>query len=163
MANKIYTAIETALLFADSAQTPAATLTLSALASGAGRISARYDRGAGSHAAWYEWRLNWSLSGTNVVGATVEVYAATSDGTYMDGVLGTSDAALVTGKRNNLKLAGLGVVDQVTTNVVMTASGYIWIAQRYISLGIWNATTLAFQTSTSLHQLYLTPIPDEIQ
>ena len=163
MANKIYTAIETALLFADAAQAEDATLTLSALGSGVGRVSARFDRGAGSHAGLYEWRLNWSLTGTNVVAATVEIYLASSDGTNPDGQIGTADAALATDKRKNLKLAGLAIVDQTTTNTVMTASGYIWVPSRYISMAVWNATTLAFQTSTSLHQLYLTPVPDEIQ
>ena len=163
MANKIYTAIETAILFADAAQAEDATMTLSALGSGAGRYSARFDRGAGSHAALYEWILNFSLTGTNVVGAQVEIYVVRSDGTNVDGALGTTDAALVTGKRNNLLFAGLAIVDQVTTNVVMTARGYVWVPSRYISMGIWNATTLAFQTSTTLHQLYMIPVPDEVQ
>lgn len=163
MANKIYVNPETAILFADSAQAEDATMTLSALASGAGRYSARYDRGAGARAALYEWILNFSLTGTNVVGAQVEVYVVRSDGTYADGALGTTDAALVTGKRNNLLFAGLAIVDQVTTNTVMTARGYVWVPSRYISMGIWNATTLAFQTTTSLHQLYMVPVPDEVQ
>ena len=163
MANLVYSAIEAALLFADSAQVEDATLTLSALASGAGRYSARFDRGTGSHANLYKWLLNFSLTGTNIVGATVEIYWGESDGTYADGGLGTTDAALATDKRKNLHLAGLAIVDQTTTNTVMTASGYLWTTSRYITMAVWNATTLAFQTSTSLHQLFLIPVPDEIQ
>ena len=163
MANKVYVNPETALLFADAAQTEDATLTLSALASGAGRYSARFDRGAGARAALYEWLLNFSLTGTNVVAAQVEVYVVRSDGTYADGALGTADAALVTGKRNNLLFAGLAIVDQVTTNTVMSARGYVWLPTRYFSMAVWNATTLPFQTTTTLHQLYMTPVPDEIQ
>jgi hypothetical protein len=161
--SRIYTVRETAILFADSAQTEDATLTLSALASGAGRVSARYDRGAGAIASLYEWRLNWSLSGTNVLLAAAEIWIFTSDGTNADGIVGTADAALATGQRNAGKLAGLALVTQTTTNTVMTSSGYVWIPSRYVSMGVWNATTLAFQTSTSLHQLYLIPVPDEAQ
>lgn len=163
MASKLYTAIETGILFADSAQAEDATLTLSALASLAGRVSARYDRGSGSHAALYEWRLHCSLTGTNVVGATIEIYAFPSDGTNPDGEIGTSDAALATDKRNNGKFCGLLIVDQTTTNVIMTASGLIYVPQRYISMGIWNATTLPLTTSTSAHGLTLTPVPWETQ
>lgn len=164
MPSKIYTAWETPILFADSAQTEDATLTLSALASGAGRISAQYDRGAGSIAAWYEWFLVWSLTGTNVLGAVVEVYlAATQVSARVPGGVGTADAAFTTGKRNNLALAGFALVDQVTTNTVMYARGTVWVPGRYVSMGAWNGTTLPFQTSTTLHQLYLTPLADEIQ
>lgn len=161
--SKQYTVLETPLKFADSAQTPDATFTLSALATGAGRISARYDRGAGAHAALYEWRCTITLTGTNVVGETVEWYIATSDGTNPDGQVGTADAALTTAKRNNLKLIGLTIVDQTASNTAMTASGWVWLPSRYLSLGTWNGTTLPFQTSTSAHTCLLTPQPLEQQ
>lgn len=161
--SRIYTVRETAILFADSAQTPDATLTMSALASGAGRVSARYDRGAGAIATVYEWRLVWSLTGTNILNAAAEIWVFPSNGTNADGVVGTADAALTTGQRNAGKPAGLALVTQTATNTVMVSSQYIWVPSRYISLGVWNATTLAFQTSTSLHQLYLVPVPDAAQ
>ena len=161
--NKIYVNPETAITFADSAQSPSATLTFSALASGAGRISAQFDRGAGAIAMCYVWRATNSLSGTNVVGAAIEYFLATSDGTNIDGQVGTSDAALASDKRNNLKFLGLLIVDQTTTNTNMTASGTVCTSSRYLSIGVWNATTLAFQTSTSAHKFSLTPIPMEIQ
>jgi hypothetical protein len=163
MPSKLYTALETALLFADSAQTEDATMTLSALAAGAGRVSARYDRGAGSHAALYEWRIRWALTGTNVVGAALELFAFTSDGTNADGVIGTADAALASSLRDTTTPMGLAVVYQTTTNTVMVRSGYVYIAARYVSLGLWNATTLPLQTSTSVHGITLTPIPWESQ
>ena len=163
MSNLVYSAIETAILFADSAQAEDEILTMSALASGAGQYSARYTRSGNSHAGLYKWLLNFSLTGTNIVGATVEVYWGESDGTYADGGLGTTTAALATDKRKNLHLAGLAIVDQTTTNVVMTASGFFWTPSHNITMAVWNATTLNFQTSTSLHQFYVIPVPDEIQ
>lgn len=164
-ASKQYTTPETPIKFADSAQTPQAVFTLSALASGTGRVSDRYDRGAGAHAALYEWRCTISLTGTNAVDATIEWYLATSDGTNADGQLGTTDATIATGssKRNNLKVLGLTVVDQTTTNTSMTASGWTYIPSRYIAFVVWNGTTLPFQTSTTAHTCTLTPVPMESQ
>jgi hypothetical protein len=161
--SKQYVIPETAITLGDSAQTPSAVITLTALAAGAGRLSAQVDRGAGAHAGVYKWRCTVSLNGTNVVGDTVELYLATSDGTNVDGEVGTADAALATAKRNNLLLMGLLIVDQVTTNTVMTASGSVFVPDRYFSLGLWNATSLPFQTSTSAHKCSLTPMPFEQQ
>jgi hypothetical protein len=161
--NKIYLASETPLLFADAAQTPTRQLTLTALAQNTGRVSAQHDRGATSGARLYEWRLRCSLTGTNVVGATIELYAFTSDGTNVDGEVGTADAALTTDKRNNGKPLGLLIVDQTTTNVIMSASGVVLVTARYFSLGVWNATTLPLTTGTSLHRVTMTPLVWEIQ
>jgi hypothetical protein len=163
MPSALYLARGTPLLFADSAQAEDAILTLSALATVTGRVSARYDRGAGSLPGLFEWRLHCSLTGTNVVGAAIEVYCFTSDGTNVDGEVGTADAAFATDKRNNARPCGILAVDQVTTNVVMTASGIVLIPTRYFSMGIWNATTLPFTTSTSGHGLVMTPMYWETQ
>ena len=161
--SKQYVNPETAITFGDSAQSPSATMALTGLVSGAGRVSARFDRGAGAHAAEYEWRCTITLTGTNVVDATVEVYISSSDGTDPDGEVGTADAALTTSKRKNLKFIGVVVVDQTATNTNMTGSGLVWIPSRYMSLGLWNATTLPFQTSTTANHCSLTPMPNEIQ
>lgn len=163
MANKIYVNPETAITFADSAQSPSAIITFSALASGAGRISAQYDRGASARAAWYKWRFTCQLTGTNVVGAVIDLFLATSDGTNIDGEVGTSDAALTTDKRRNLLPIGSLTVDQTTSNTTMTASGLLYVPDRYLSLGVWNGTTLAFKTDTAVHKFSLTPMPPEIQ
>src|SRR5262249_35170190 len=69
-----YTLPGTAVTFADSFQTPTAQLTLSALASGAGRYSNRYDKGAGAQPALWQIACHLQLTGTNIVGATVEIY-----------------------------------------------------------------------------------------
>lgn len=161
--NKIYSTSETAITFGDSAQTPSATITLSALASGAGRISARYDRGAGAHAAIYKWRCSFQWTGTNVVGEGAEVYISTSDGTNPDSELGTADAALVTAKRNNLLYIGSVVADQTTTATTTTGSGLVYVPDRYFATAVWNAASIAFVTSTSVHHCSFIPWPQEIQ
>lgn len=164
VASKQYTTPETALKFADSAQSPTGgQLTLSALASGTGRISARYGPTNTAHSGYYSWRCTMTLTGTNVVDAVIELYIATSDGTNPDGQIGSSDAALTTSKRKNLKPIGVLVVDQTTTNTAMTGSGVFFVPDLYFSLGVWNATTLPLQTSTSAHTCLITPIPFEMQ
>jgi hypothetical protein len=152
------------ITFADSAQTPTRAWTLTALAAGAGRLSAQYDRGAGAGPAIWELRCKLSLTGTNTVGQTVEFYLSTSDGTDADGALGTADAALASDKRRNLLFVGVLVVDQTTTNVTMTVSfRNIYVPQRYFSLGIWNNTALPLETSTAKHRCQMTPVPIQMQ
>lgn len=163
--NKIYVNPETAITFGDSAQSPSATITLANLATVTGRVSAQYDRGAGAHATCYAWRFTSSLTGTNVVGATIDVYMATSDGTNTDGQVATTDTALASSNvLPALQRLGSLIVTQTTTNTNMTSSGdFYCTSSRYLSLVIYNATTLSMQNSTSVHKFVLTPVPLEIQ
>ena len=158
-----YVSPGTAKVFGDSAQTPDVTWTLSALASGAGRISARFDKGSGAQPALWELKCRLQLTGTNVVGASVEFYISPSDGTNPDGEIGTADAALTTDKRRDLTLAGVLVVDQTTTNTTMTRSFQVYVPNRYFSLGVWNATTLPFKTDTAVHRCTATPMVPQMQ
>jgi hypothetical protein len=161
--SKVYVTTEPSKLFADAAQAEDATWTLTGLISGAGRISARLDLGATTHAAFYRVRCHFQLTGTNIPGDTLEIYAATSDGTNPDGELGTADGALVSVKRNNLVWVGNLITDQVTTDTTMTASWTVMLLDRYVQLGIWNASTLPLRTSTAVHGCTLTPAPLEQQ
>ena len=164
MANKIYNAIETAIVFADSAQTPDANLTLSALASGAGRVSARYDRGAGSKAGVYKWRATFQMGTAGVVGQAIDLYLSSSDGTNPDGEEGTTDAAL--GSADSLKNMihiGSVTVDTTSTNTDITASGMCVIPDRYFSPVVDNNTDDALRTDTSVHSVSFTPVPLEVQ
>jgi hypothetical protein len=163
MANKVYLAPESVITFADSAQTPTVTITLANLGPGTGRVSAQYDRGIGAKPFLYKWRFSCQLTGTNVVGAVIDLFFATGDGANIDGEVGTIDAALPTDKRRNLQPLGSLTVDQVVTNTTMSSSGLIMLADRYISLGVWNGTGLTFNNSTSVHKLSLIPVPPEIQ
>lgn len=163
-ASKILVVPGTALTFADAAQTPTGgTFTLTGLATGAGQYSARYDKGVGAKSSWWGWRCHAQLTGTNVVGDVIEWYVSTSDGGNAQGQLGTTAAALTTDKRKNLTLIGVLVVDQTTTNTTMTASGYVEIKERYFSMAVWNATSLNFTSSTSVHGCTMTPLDLEVQ
>lgn len=159
MANEQYLVRGTPLLFADTAQVEDVAITLSALATVTGRVSARYDQGTGAKPALWSMQLHCALTGTNIVGATVDLYVFGSDGTYVAGEVGTADAALATDKRQNGMYVGSLVVDQTTTNVLMTSQPFtLFIPTRYFSVGVWNGTTLPFQTSTSVHGILVTPL-----
>lgn len=162
MANKVYRAVESAITFKDSGGS--AVITLQNLGFGAGRISARYDRGANSLPARYRWRAVMQFETAAVVGELVEIYLAPSDGTYVDGNIGTADAALTTDKRRNLDLIGVVVVDTTSTATNITASGICYIWDRYFSVGVWNASAGDNLENTSNASLVeFVPMPDEVQ
>ncbi len=45
----------------------------------------------------------------------------------------------------------------------MTGSGVFFVPEQYFSLGVFNATTLPLQTSTTAHTCLITPVPFEMQ
>jgi hypothetical protein len=157
----------TGILFADTGGT--VTWTLSNRTNGVGRISARYDKNAlasasGAMPALWDIRCWISLTGTNVIGTNVEYYLATSNGTRVDGEVGTADAALGSDQRRALTFLGLLPVYQTTSNITMTVSFHsVWIPTRYFSLGMWNATGIPTETSTTKHGCEATPMTPEIQ
>lgn len=162
MANKIYRAVESSITFQDSGGD--VVITLANLGYGAGRISDRYDRGAGSKPMRYKWKAVIQFESNPAVGQTVELYIAESDGTYVDGNVGTSDGQLTSDKRRNLTLIGLVVVDVGTAGTNIIASGVCHIWERYFSLGVWNATANAnLKNTANASRVIFTPMPDEVQ
>jgi len=162
MANLIYRALETPITFRDSAGD--AVITLLNLGFGAGRVSARYDRGAGSKARWFEWRAVVQFESAPALGEVVELYLFPSDGTYMDGVLGTADAALSSDKRRNGQWIGNVIADTVSTATDIIASGMCYINSRYVSVGVWNASAADnLENTSNASRIILTPVPDELQ
>ncbi len=163
MANKVYINPETALKFADSAQSPDKNLTLTALAAGAGRVSAQHDLGASARSEWYEWRATFQFATIPVPGETIDIYLSTSDGTDEDGQEGIADAALGdTGSLKNMQYIGSVEVTTATQDHDMTASGRCWIVARYFSVVVHNSTVDALKTDTAVHTVMITPIPSEV-
>lgn len=162
MANKIYYNPETAITFKDSGGS--AVLTLQNLGFGVGRISARYDRGAGSKPMRHRWTGVFQFETAPAIGETIEIYLAASDGTYVDGTVGTADAALTSDKRRNLKLVGTVVVDTTSTGTDIVRSGTCEIVSRYISGGVWNGSAGDnLKNTANASMIIFEPIPDEIQ
>lgn len=160
MPNKVYIARETPTVWSDTAGDLA--LTLNNLAASAGRVGARLDLGTGSTSEWYSWRLTVQFETAPVVGETVEIYLATSDGTEEDGQVGTANAAIAADDRKNLQLIGILTVTSATVDHDMTASGICRIPTRYVSPVIYNNTADNLQATNDTGELTLTPIPPEI-
>jgi len=162
MTQKIYRAIETAITFKDSGGD--AAITLQNLGFGAGRISARYDRGAGSKPMRYKWKAVVQFETAPAVGETVDLYKAESDGTYADGNVGSSDAALTSGQKKNLTLIGQVVAQTADAATNFIASGICMIWERYFSLGVWNASAGDnLKNTANVSVVTFTPMPDELQ
>lgn len=162
MANKIYVAPETAISFKASGGD--VTFTPQNVANAAGRISAQWDRGAGSKPARYVWRAHTKAGAALAIGATLEIYFATSDGTDVDGNQSTSDAAFAAAdKRRNLQFVGTVVADSTTNGEVQIGSGVIEIFTRYLSVVWWNNLGQTLTNTAGDHTFTLTPVPDEIQ
>lgn len=163
MANKVYRAVETAITFRDSSGD--VVITLQNLAFGAGRVSAQYDRGTGSKAALHEVIGVFQFETAPALGETVEIYLFQSDGTYVDGTVGTADAALTSDKRKNGMLIGAVIVDttSVTTDIVGRFQN-VPISSRYYSIGVWNASAGDnLENTANASRVIVTPMPPEIQ
>lgn len=163
MANKVYRAVETSITFRDSGGD--VVLTLQNLAFGAGRVSARYDRGAGSLAKLHEVIAVVQFETAPALGETVEIYLFQSDGTYMDGTLGTSDAAMSSDKRRNGLHIGSVVVDTTSTATdIIGRFLEVPITSRYYSIGVWNASAGDnLENTANASRVIVTPMPDEVQ
>ena len=166
MPNKVYRAVETAITFRDS--TGDRVLTLNNLdavgGTNPGRISAQYDRGAGSLAQLHEITGVFQMETAGVIGEAIEVYIFESDGTYMDGTLGTSDAALTADKRRNGMLIGAVIVDttETATDIVARFKD-VPITSRYYSIGVYNATADNLKATANASRVIVTPMPPELQ
>lgn len=135
------------------------TLTLTSLASDAGRQSAEHDRGTGDLDMLYEWRAWCKFATAPVVGETVDIYLKTSDGTHDDNDDGATDAALsAEDKLKNLQYMGSITVDEASATPEFSASGTVSITARYIQVVVENSTADALSSTAADHGVSLTPI-----
>ncbi len=164
MAKKIYIAPETVIGWSDAGGDYALDLGTTGGAADAVRVGARADLGSGSRSEWYEWRIKIDGFDTApVVGETVDVYLATSDGTVEDGEVGVANADGVTAALKNLHYIGSATVQTTTAADNLQASGVCRIASRYVSPVIHNNTADKLLSSSDDHWFWLTPCPPELQ
>ena len=161
MANKVFIARGTPVVFQESGGD--AVITLLNMLTGVARVSARYDQGAGSTSEWWEWRATFQFDTTPVLGESVDLYLALSDGTLEDGDVGTADAAVLTPVLRNLVFIGSVVVQVATATVDQRASGICRIPSRYFSLVVHNNTADSLENTANVNTITMTPIPPEIQ
>jgi hypothetical protein len=161
MPTKFYTAQETPITFQDASGS--ALMTLINLAAATGRISAKYDRGAGSIATRYLLRAKFEKGVASVVGEAIRVYIFTSDGTSADGGIGTADGVLIANTALGAFLTLPVIVNTVSTNTPITQSFEVEIPTRYFSVGVMNSTTGLLRNTSNSCVISLTPIPPESQ
>lgn len=163
MPQKIYRALETPVVFRDSGGD--VVMTLQNLGFGAGRVSAQRDRGAGSQSQLHEVTGVFQFETAPQIGEVIEIWLFQSDGTYVDGTVGTTDAALTSDKRRNGLFVGAVQVDTTSTATdIVGRFADVPISSRYYSMGAWNASTgdnLRNVANTS--RVIVTPQPPEIQ
>lgn len=161
--SKIYRATETPIVFRDSSGD--VVLTCQNLAFGVGRVSAQYDRGANSKAKLHEVIGVFQFETAPALDEVIEIWLFQSDGTYVDGTVGTSDAALASAKRKNGILIGAVVVDTTSTGTdIVGRFADVPITSRYYSIGVWNASAGDnLKNTANTSRVIVTPMPDEIQ
>lgn len=158
----IYRDIGTAVTFTDSGGDVA--ITLANLGFGAGRLSARYDRGAGDKPVLHLWQGKFQFESAPVVGEVVEVWLFESDGTLADGGVGTADAALTAGQKSNGKLLGVVLAQTTDTTTDFIASGVCEIWQRYYSIGVWNSSVGDnLENTATNNKVIITPLAYDVQ
>ena len=160
-ASLVYVKRETPIVWSDS--TGDLVMTLNNLATTALRLGARKDFGAGSTAEWFTWRLTVQFETAPVVGETIPIYLAWSDGTEEDGQLGAADVAGDANSIKNMKLIGVLIVTSVDAAHAMTASGVCQISTRYVSPCIYNKTADNLKATNDMSTFTLTPVPPESQ
>ena len=162
MANKVYINEETAKTWTDTGGDY--TIDLGSLAADGVRVGGQGDLGAAPRADQYSWKLVIDGFDTApVVGETVDLYLAFSDGTNVDGDVGTSDAAGSTDDLPNLLFLGAASVQTTTSGDNLIISGVCQITQRYVSPVIHNNTADALLGTADSHKFILTPVPPEVQ
>jgi len=138
-------------------------ITSQALAFGAGRVSAQYDRGAGAKAKLHEICVVCQWAASPVVGNALNVYLLESDGTFVDDNVGTSNAALSVEPVSGFVGAVIAKTASGATNFIARFRD-VPLTQRYFSVAIWNASaTTNLQNTANVTCITITPNPDEIQ
>lgn len=162
MANLVYSLPETAISWRDSGGDE--LLTLTSVASGAGRQGAEHDYGAAAKSRLYDWRAFVQMATTPVVDEIIRIYMKTGDGTHYDNDDGVGDIAVsAEDKLKNLVQIGSIVIDEATADLEFSASGKIVLDSRYVMPVFWNATADALTATAAEHGFDLVPVPDQIQ
>lgn len=162
MPQKSYVHRETAITFQPSGGSVLFTPT--GIATATGWISDQWDRGIDAVAERYIWRAATKVATNPALGAFLTVYIFTSDGTYADGNLPTTDQALpAADRRRNLNPTGVLQADVVSTTQVFTRSGVVEILDRYVQVCWYNEFGVALSSTAADHFMSLTPAPSELQ
>lgn len=160
--SKAYVVAESALEWKSTGG--AELLTLTSLASSAGRQGALHDFGTSARSANFMWRAYVKFATTPVVGETINIYWKSSDGTHPDNDDGTGDIAVsAEDKLKNLTFIGSIAVDEASTSPEFVKSGFLFQTAQHGSPVFWNATADALSATATDHGFILTPVPTQGQ
>lgn len=171
MPNEIYGELGTRVTFESSGGDEPFTLT--SLASGAGRISDQYDRGADPQPVEYVGALRLAFAVQPTVNNLVRIYFGEGwelrqGGTPtidQPGQLGAADAAVSDEDSfNNWDVVGtLYVPPSASTNQITVPIPPFTSFARYLQFGVWNAADQAFSSTAGDFELAIWPAYREIQ
>jgi hypothetical protein len=165
-ANLIYTKPGAAITLGSNSDT--VHRTPKNIATGAGRISDAYDRGAGARPSRYRWRLKTKWAATPTLLDYVFVYLITSSQAatpaMTDGGFTFGDAALATNLGLIYNCQQIGGVYAEAADQAFSSGGICYIYDRYCAVACWMVSATKALTNTDAdHQFSLIPIPDEVQ
>lgn len=163
----VLVAAGTPVRFDDTPGAGEVKLAFQAIAAGAGRSSAVWDRGAGALTPILRWECSIALTGTLVTTEAMELWRASSqDNTVFSGRI-TADAvqaAATYPKTAALRPVASMQVSQTTTNTLMTYGGIIWDAvERYQMFVFWNRTSFPNENNATNQFCVVQPMQWEIQ
>ena len=165
MANKVYVARETTVVFGSEVGDDVAWSTES-ITDTNGRQSALHDFGASSMSRIYEYRFHTQAQATPTLGEPCELYMKTalvSDG-HPDNDDGTGDAAVSSSdKLKNLKFLIPALCDEAAANIEFVASGILQLLAREVAFVFLNNLGATITTDDTETKLHLTPAPPEVQ
>lgn len=152
----------TAVTFAPGGS-PAFTVT--SLASGTGRISARKDQGTGASTRKFllECKTKLVAASTPTIGEKISVYLVRSDGTDADAALGSSDADLTDAQVLALRQTqwvGDIIITSVDPTVVQTFRTVVEIPNRYYSVVWVNRSATALSATGGDHTAAFMPLDE---
>lgn len=166
MPNKLYTIEETTITFGGAVGDDVAW-SIEAVTNNNGRQSALHDFGARTTAksSRFKYRLKTQFQATPTLGAALDLYLKTSDGSSPDNDDGTGDAAVsAIDKLKNLHFLDSVIVDEAAANIVTVVSGTIFnLDQRHVAIVGWNTSGATIHATDSNSQFSLTPQPEEVQ
>ena len=161
MPNAVYQEHGTIVAWRDSGADHAITMT--SLATAAGRQGAQHDFGTAAAPRRFAWRAWITPGATRVVGERVEVYWKSSDGTIDDNDDGTGDIAVsAVDKLRNLWLLDTIQIDE-NAAVPMAKSGTFEVLHRYGQPVFWNRTQNTLSATASQFGFTIVPVYDEVQ
>ena len=119
------------------------------------------DLGAPPRTTIFEWRARVGFASAKASDADVELYVATSDGTYSDGGFGSGHAAPTNFNPANLR--SLVVVSSAGVNGLVQTSGRKRITSRFINIVGFLPSASGSWDTTDFSYVMLTPVPTEVE